>query len=240
MTPVPSAADAARLLHQLKQNINAPHQPKPGEGLSPQMALLREWQSARLARTHADLLADAEFGAASRFFLTDIYAPRDFTQRDHDIERMHNFMLKILPPKILQPLTRAIELNTLTQTLDARLLDALVNDLGITDEITEAQYAEAYRICDNYDDRVRQIEMVSEIGRELSRIAHLPFIAPTVRLMHKPAYRAGWHELQDFLEHGLAAFKRMKHTEQFLDTIAGRERLILDRIYARHPHPFDI
>ncbi len=240
MAETPSAADAARLLYHIKQNINAPHQPKPGEGLSPQMALLREWQSARLSRTHADLLASDEFGAASRFFLTDIYAPRDFTQRDHDIERMHRFMLKILPAKMLRPLTRAIELNTLTQNLDARLLDALVNELGMSDEITEAMYAEAYRICDNYDDRVRQIEMVSEIGRELSRIAHMPFIGPTVRLMHKPAYQAGWNELQDFLEHGLSAFKRMRHTEQFLDTIASRERLILDRIYARHPHPFDI
>ncbi len=240
MVDKPSATDTARLLYHLKQNINKLHQSNPGEGLSPQMTLLRQWQSARLAHTHADLLANEEFGAASRFFLIDIYAPRDFTQRDHDVERMHRFMLKILPAKMLRPLTRAIKLNTLTQNLDARLLDALVNDLRISDEITEVQYAEAYRICNNYDNRVQQIEMVSEIGRELSRIAHLPFIGATVKLMHRPAYQAGWNELQDFLEHGLAAFKRMKHTEQFLDTIAGRERLILDRIYDRHPSPFDI
>ncbi len=240
MAETPSAKDAARLLYHLKKNLNNSHHEQPGKSLPPAMALLRRWQADRLARTHADLLASDEFGAACRFFLSDIYAPRDFTQRDADVERMHRFMLKLLPAKMLRPLTRAIELNTMTHQLDAALLDALVSRLGVTTAISEAQYAEGYRLCDNYDARVAQIDMVSDIGRDLSRIAHLPFIATTVRLIRRPATQAGWHELQSFLERGLAAFKRMRHTSNFLSTIQNRERQILDRIFAGHPHPFDI
>lgn len=95
-------------------------------------------------------------------------------------------------------------------------------------------------MCDNYDVRVAQIDMVGDIGRDLSRIAHLPFIAATVRFIRRPATQAGWHELQSFLERGLAAFKQMRHTSNFLATIQNRERQILDRIFAGHPHPFDI
>ena len=44
----------------------------------------------------------------------------------------------------------------MTSTLDDRLLHVLVVQLGMVDALTAELYATAYRICDNYGQRVRQ------------------------------------------------------------------------------------
>jgi hypothetical protein len=241
MSEKPTPKDAARLLYNLRRSQETGrHQAVSGASLDPQMALLRAWQSERLSKTYADLLADSRYGPACRFFLSDIYAPRDFTQRDHDIERMHSFMLKFIPARILHPLAVAIELNTLTKGLDMALLEILVNQLGLTDNLTPQMYAEGYRRCKNYEQRVDQIELVMEVGQEIDRLAHLPLVGASLRLARGPAYRAGWYELQDFLERGFAAFKHMRGAKKFLYLTKQREKQILDRIYAGEPDPFEV
>ncbi len=240
MTETLSPKDAARLVAALRKHGELSHQRAEGGGLSPEMAMLRAWQAQRLARTYADFLADPRYAPASRFFLDDIYAPKDFTQRNEDVIRIHEFMSRILPARVLKTLTMAIELNNLTEDLDAKLLKVLLNDLGVTDRITEAQYAEAYRLCDNYEDRVRQIEMIVAIGRDLERLVRHRVIGWTLRMARGPAYRAGWKELQDFLEHGYNSFRRMGKADKFLNAIYDREMQILDNIYQGKPHPFDL
>lgn len=233
--------DTAEIVYQIRQKSeDASHRRVRGQPLAPEMVLLRRWQSQRLARTHADMLADLDYEPACRFFLSDIYAPRDFSQRDHDVERMYTFMSKILPDRMLHGLGLVIELNDLTHQLDEHLLQVLVDDLGVTDTITEEQYAEAYRICDNYADRVRQIDLVVEIGWSVEGVVHTRWAGMTLRLARGPAYRAGWGELQDFLERGYDAFKQMDDAEYFLGTIREREMQILDQIFAGDPDPFDI
>lgn len=216
------------------------HHRVSGEELEHGMRLLRAWQSARLARTHADLLADPRYGPACEFFLTDVYAPRDFSQRDHDITRVYESMHSVMPRALSRVLEMTIALNELTKELDETLLDVLVDELGVKDEITEEQYAEGYRRSDTYDLRVRQIELILELGREIDRLVHKPAVGLALRLAGIPARLAGWHEMQDFIERGFAAFKHMKNAEPFLETITGRERRILDRIYEGVEDPFDV
>ena len=55
---------------------------KASDRVSAARAELRKWQADRLARTHADLLASADYGDAARFFLTDLYGPADLANRD--------------------------------------------------------------------------------------------------------------------------------------------------------------
>ena len=237
-TALPSPKDATHLLVELRKHTKSKHDARTGPGLSPQMRLLRAWQTERLAHTYRDLLENRRYGPACRFFLDDIYAPKDFTQRDHDIERMYNFMLKFIPERIIHSLTLAVELNTLTHQLDGALLDALMQ-LGMTDALTADLYAAAYRRCDNYNERVKQIEYIVEIGRGLGKLARLPLIGMSLRLARGPAHQAGWFELQDFLERGLAAFKTMRGTKEFLRVVEEREMRILDNIFAAAPHPFE-
>lgn len=208
--------------------------------LSPEMTLLRQWQLERLTATHNDLLHSERFGPACAFFLSDLYAPRDFSQRDQDGEHVYEIMRTFLPDRMLQTVGLALELNRLTRSLDDDLLTVLVDQLGMTDQLSAELYAEAYRLCDNYGLRKQQIDMLMEVGLGVNKLARRPFAEQVLRLAHGPAYRAGWGELQDFLERGFVAFKQMKDARPFLDIVCGREHVILDQIYANRPNPFTI
>lgn len=209
-------------------------------GLSPQMAILRQWQVDRLAQTHEDLLRNKRYGRACQFFFSDIYGAQDFSQRDADAENVYRTMRKYLPDRLLITMGKTIALNKITQQLDAHLLEALVNRLGMTDTLTTEMYAEAYRLCDNYETRQKQLDMVLDVGRGVDNLTRIPMIGMVLRAARRPANRSGWSELQDFMERGFAAFKEMRGADQFLAIVEQRERQILDQIFANAPHPFSI
>lgn len=240
MSDVPSSSDAAHLLTHLAKARPGHHVPVSEQGLLPEIATLRDFQSRRLATTHADLLAHPRYRPAAEFFLTDVYAPRDFSQRDADMQRFYEGVSRVLPERAVSILADVVALANLTNELDERLARALVTELGVTDTITPEQYAAGYRLCDNYEDRRRQIKLIGDIGRGIDRLIHIPFVSVALRLAHAPAVLAGWGDLQHFLERGFGAFKHMKGAAEFLDTIDRREMAILDRIFAAHPEPSDM
>jgi len=236
-----SAPDSnLNLLGALRDLEKLKHQTVTGGGLDPRMAILRTWQSARLTNTYADLLDDQRYKPACLFFLEELYAPRDFSQRDHDIEQMYSFVQRIFPEAMIRPLRLTVEVHRLTNVLDAQLLEVLVTQLAMTTTLTEAQYAEAYRRCDNYVERVKQIDQIYKIGYLLEEIMQNPLTGAALALAKTPARKAGWDELTTFMEKGYEAFRRMRDTEHFLKTIRQREKKILDQIYAESPHPFVI
>jgi hypothetical protein len=237
---LPGPQDAARLLVQLRRGQALRRRRGQSAPMDPQLAVLRNWQAQRLAGTYADLLESPRYAPAGRFFLTDIYAPRDFTRRDQDVEEMYRILLSFLPPRMLKPLALTIELHNVTEELDQALLEVLVNQLGMTDSVTEQLYAEGYRICDNYAERVQQINLIVEVGRGVDRLVHLPLVGTTLRLARWPAERTGWSELHDFLRRGFAAFKHMQGAGTFLGIIQEREMRILDKIFAGDPDPFAV
>ncbi|MBN1148473.1 MAG: hypothetical protein JXA78_14530 [Anaerolineales bacterium] len=210
------------------------------KGLDATLILLRNWQTQRLERTHADLLASVRFGPACRFFLDEIYSARDFSRRDQEIEYLYSVMSRFLPDFLLGLVRKAIQLNDLSHALDQALLKVLVNDLGVTDTITPQLYAQAYRICDNYSERVKQIELLVEIGQQVDLATRLPLISTTLRLARRPARLAGWGELHNFLEGGYNSFKHMRRTDKFLEIIRQREMSILERIFAGDADPFSL
>lgn len=229
---LPHARDTFALLRNLRASL-AHHELVEGKQLSPLIRYLSAWQSLRLARTHADLLRDPEFSEACAFFLSDIYAPHDFSQRDYDGTRIYNFMNRFLPEQTLRPLALALELNAATQGLDRKLAEVMRDQLGVAECFMTRHYEEAYRLCDNYDERLRQIDLIVEVGRRLDRVRRLPFIGATVHLARGPALRLGWFEMQDFLERGFTAWKSLRQADVFLDSIERREKAILNRIYGR-------
>lgn len=227
---LPGMQDAVRLLANLRSSM-AHHELVEGKRLSPLIAYLSAWQSLRLSRTHADMLANPRFSLGCRFFLEDIYAPKDFSQRNYDGHRIYNFMNRFLPEATLAPLAMALEVNSLTQQLDLALAEAMRNHLGVEDRFDRAQYEEAYRLCDNYDVRMRQIKLIVTVGQQLERVRRVPFIQATLRVARRPATQLGWYEMQDFLERGYLAWKSIRQPETFLANIGQRETAILDRIY---------
>src|SRR5882724_12400254 len=86
--------------------------------LRERLLLLKDWQVQRLSNTYADLLADARYGPATEFFRNDLYGPKDFSQRDRDVERIYSTMVKIMPAGALRVVATALELEALSEELD--------------------------------------------------------------------------------------------------------------------------
>ncbi|MFN8596166.1 MAG: hypothetical protein U0559_08285 [Anaerolineae bacterium] len=208
--------------------------------LDAQVALLRAWQSQRLAHTYQDLLDDERHRPACEFFLDDIYGPRDFSQRDHDIEQVYVFMRRFMPDAMLRPVALTVELHQMTQALDQTLLGALVDQLGVTDTITPELYTEAYRLCNNYDERVKQIQLIVEICERIDGIVRNPLTGPALSVAKRPMRSAGHGELIGFLERGYTGFKHMRGSQYFRSLIQTRELNLLDRMYSGETNPFGL
>lgn len=231
---------AGRLLDDLQRSNALQWQPIAEGALDPQLVLLRAWQSQRLAQTYADLLADPRSGSAFRFFLSDLYAPRDFSQRDHDVERIYTLLSRVLPAQTLQLLTDVIALNRLTTVLDNDLCRVLVDDLGTIDTMTPEQYAAGYRACANYEARARQIDCITTVLAQVGAGARLPVVGLAIKLARIPAQRAGWDELYDFLRRGYVAFKLLSDVTTFVETIGQRERRILEQLFSGSADPLTL
>ncbi|QDQ28448.1 hypothetical protein FNU76_19960 [Chitinimonas arctica] len=206
-------------------------------GLSRPRYLLAHWQTQRLARSYADLAASERYAPATEFFLADLYAPRDFSRRDQDGERVVAKMRALLPARAMAAIQSALHLNRLSQQLDIGMADMLFGEMGVAD-IDEVNYAEAYRRCKQFAARREQIVLVDALGHELDAVVKKPLVQLALKLAHGPAHLAGLGELQDFLERGVAAFLHMRGAEVFLATVRERESSILARIEAGEPQPF--
>ena len=187
-----------------------------------------------------DLLDSPRYRPAAEFFLSDLYGLTDTSARRRRSRRLYPTMVKLMPEAGLHSVGLALELDALSEELDARLLDLLEARSASRSGILETEYCEAYRCCDNYALRKHQIGLFRGVGDTLAGAVQKPLLYSLLRGMRRPARLAGFGELQDFLERGLRAFRHMDDASEFLETIEGRETRILDRIYAGNAHPFDL
>ena len=195
---------------------------------------LREWQAARLARTHADLVASPKFGAAAAFFLADLYGPQDIGHREAAVRRVLPVMKKTLPAPALGAIADAIELDALSESLDV----AMAAHLGeISGAIDAAAYGAAYRGVGRQDDRKRQIALIEHLGSSLEQLTHARFVGVALSAMRKPARLAGLSDLQAFLERGYDAFRRMGGAREFVETVTAREAAISAALFAGDDRP---
>jgi hypothetical protein len=199
--------------------------------LAAQVAL-KNYQAARLAITHADLLASADTHAAAVFFLNELYSAQDLTQRDADVERIIPTLERVMPYHTLEAITNAIVLDALSESMDA----AMARRLGAV--FTEADYIAAYRAVTRREDRQRQVTLVESLGLSLCDLVRIPLLKTTLIMMRGPARMAKLHSLQNFLERGFTTFKAMRDAKGFVRAIVTREAAISDNIYAGRAQPF--
>ena len=190
---------------------------------------LRSWQSARLQRSHADLLTDARFERAARFFVTDLYSPAGFGKLEGEVDRVVPVMARLLPAAALETVADAVELDALSELLDAAMIDALG---AAVMELDGRAYGAAYRQLGRRGDRERQIRLVEDLGRALAHLTRLPFIAGMLAMMRQPARLARLDELQDFLERGFTAFKATRDIDEFLRRIVTKEHRLMEAVFA--------
>lgn len=188
--------------------------------------LLKQWQADRLARTYADLLASERYAPAARFFLSDLYGPKDFRSRDDELARVVPVMVRVLPARALFTLLEAVKMDRLSESLDTDMVKAL-RAAGRSHDVDWAAYAAAYRRVGRRADREQQIALVDTIGKTLDRLTRIPLIRVSLRIMEGPAYLAGLSALHSFLQRGFDAFSEMQGADEFLDIVTARETAMM-------------
>jgi hypothetical protein len=237
------AEAAARLQTHLDAVTRVRAQALAGPASRASVMVLRRWQSERLSRTYPDLLANPRYNAAARFFFEELYGPKDFSRRDADVMRILPKLKALLPAPALSTLADAVELDNLSEILDAALLEQLGYPIGSGKSLpaatlTEEVYARAYRACANPEQRARQIEFVAAIGADLDGLTHIPLLEGTIRMMGPAARMTGLAALHEFLANGFSTFKKMDGATEFLGTIVGRETVLMNRLFDGTPDAF--
>jgi len=206
------------------------------KSLEKSMEKLSNWQAARLKKTHHDLYTTPRYYQGLEFLLKDLYAPKEFTQRDDDLERVFQTMVKLLPDNLLYTIGLLVELNLLTQQLDEQLAHALFNELKV-DEISEESYCEAYRLCNNKTQRAHQTQLIANIGNDLDVYVRSRLVRFTLKVTRSPAEMARLGNLHSFLRRGFEAFYEMKGVDELLEIIVDRETKILNAIFDNDESP---
>lgn len=201
-------------------------------GLERRVTAIKAYQQARLAHTHADLLADPRCAPAARFFLDELYGPRDFTARDAQFVRVVPALVRLFPGTLSGIVERVAALHALSESLDSAMAEALPWDPDLP--LEPAAYAHAWREVGRATARAQQIDSVVEIGVALDAHARRPMLRHTLRWMRGPAQAAGLAELQAFLEVGLEAFASLPDAAAFLDTVSRRERELATALFSGH------
>jgi hypothetical protein len=227
-----------QLAFRLEQELRAVQAERSGASRDPALAAartaLKQFQSQRLSETHADLLAAPDTRDAALFFFEELYGAHDLSQRDTDLGRIIPTMQRLLPVNALHTITEAIALDALSEQLDS----AMARALG--EQVDEPSYVAAYREVGTRAQRERQLELVQALGLSLCDLVRVPLLNTTLKMMRAPARLAGLGDLQQFLERGFNAFKRMKKPQDFVSTIVRREGKALENCYAGRRTPFDV
>lgn len=217
-----SRTDSIGELERLIERKNALARGAGAAAVSERLQELRTWQAARLALTHADLRVDPLAADAMRFFLSDLYGPQDLTRRDRDVARAWPLLKRALPPRALEILAMAMELDVLSEELDLEMARQMRSG-----PLTAQAYADVYRAVGRPEARRRQIRLTAQIGMALVHAVRAPLVRFALRAAHRPANLAGFGALQDFLERGFAAFRKLPQPEQLLTTIERREMRLM-------------
>ena len=195
--------------------------------LARRVLALKTYQAGRFELTYADLLASSRYQAAAHFFLNELYGPQEFARRDAQFGRIVPALVRMFPADLMHTLELLGQLHALTETLDdaaARQLHSMPPDAP--------SYVGAWQAVGRSDARKQQIALTLAIGASLDHYTRKPMLRATLRLMRKPAQRAGLGELQQFLQTGFDAFGAMAGATEFLRCVGARERALATALFA--------
>lgn len=196
---------------------------------------VKDFQSRRFAGTYGDLLNSVEFGAASTFFLQELYGDKDYEQRDAQFARIAGALQKYFPESVVETAVALAELHALTEELDFEMAEASLASGNTGDASESAHYLQCWRMVGRESDRLRQLQAVLNMGNELNRLTQIRGLRMMLRMMRGPAKAAGLHALQLFLESGFDTFATMSGKRglaaEFLHTIEQREGAWISKLF---------
>ncbi len=192
---------------------------------------LQQFQSERLRRDHADLAAEPQYQAIGEFFFNEMYGPRDFTARDDQARRLHQFV-HIIPGLTIRDVEPALQLLELSNRLDEIVVQHLI-DLGAPIDFDEKLYDLAYHLANNYADRMAQLELVRSALYNVFRTSGKPLTRLAIDRTEHIAQVVGMSDIHRFLKSGYHAIQSVRDIYRFVETVYVREKDRLDRIYAK-------
>ena len=192
---------------------------------------LIEFQIDRLKEDYADVAAQPENTALAKFFFEDVYATRDKVERDRSIRKLHGRVRETLGEETVLQLEEVIRLNELTDRLDLAVVKKFTS-WGITDSFSHSEYEEAYFLCDNYTERVEQIDLILSSLKYFHGLSKYRTIGIGLKLLWPYAKLKGAEVLYSFLSDGYKAFRSVKDIDPFYKVVKHRELSRLDRIYS--------
>lgn len=191
---------------------------------------LKSYQQRRFARTYADLLASERYAGAARFFLDELYGPRDFADRDAQFARVVPALTRLFSARIVATVRTLAELHALSEQFDTDMARNLTGR-----EVDRRGYIEAWQKTGQVAGRERQIALTLDIGRALESYTRQPLLRRSLHLMRAPARAAGLAQLQHFLETGFDTFGEMRGAHEFLNLVAERERALAAALFETDP-----
>lgn len=195
--------------------------------LAASVVALKTYQQRRFARSYAALLQSPRFGPAARFFLDELYGPRDFEERDRQFASVVPALVRLFPAEVVETVASLARLHSISEQLDSRM--AL--SFGVEAAVDAPGYVAAWREVGDPEAREQQVSLTLSIGADLDRLTRKPLLRQTLRLMRGPAQAAGLGALQGFLERGFDTFRAMKGSGEFLTEVGRNERLLCAALF---------
>jgi hypothetical protein len=178
---------------------------------------LQVFQSSRLRRDYGDLAAIPMYEPVGEFFFSELYGPRDFSERDDNARRLQHF-LHIVPGVHLRDIEEILDLIGLTAHLDDGLTLRLI-EAGAPVDFGEATYERLYREAGNYAERLRQIELIQSSLRNVFRLSRSQLLGIGLSRSALLARLAGFEAGHNFLLKGYRALRGVGEIDSFATTI---------------------
>lgn len=222
--------EARRILAELQTVERERARRAADPALGATVLALKAYQQQRFALSYADLLASPRYAAAARFFLEELYGPKDFSQRDAQFARVVPGLVRLFPEDIVNTVEVLARLHAVSETLDSTMATHLLGAV-----IDANSYVRAWQRTGQPAQRDLQIDYTLRVGRDLDRLTRKPLLRASLHLMRAPARAAGVPALQHFLEVGFDTFKAMGGATEFLGTVEARERGLVRALFESAP-----
>lgn len=197
----------------------------------PRLFFLKDFQCKRLQTTYADFACQKKYSLACSFFFTRLYSTEDTSDRDQAFRKIRELIHRYLGGEVAHSMDLLVELQELTISLDETLIELLLAENADV-EFDNPTYERLYRECDNYCQRLRQIELLVLANRIIHKISHRLGIGLVLQALRGACMVVGNTRMVDFLLDGYRAFKSLRKVEPLVEAIDTRETLRLERIYA--------
>lgn len=227
-----SSGEFATELRLRLEELHAAHQQELASGLTTLLDAVRIRRAARMRDTYTDLRAVTRYRAATDFLIDDLFGAGNLGARVHQLKTAEAAMLKTMPTALLRMLAEAIRLTTLIIETDIILAGYLRAQGAVAGDLTDVKLTKVCQESVDLDRYKVQIESVRVLGNEIDAVIHKPLVGTALRMCRKPAQLMGLGELQDFLERGFEAFRRMRGAGEFLAIFDEREKAFYERIYS--------